>query len=198
MGLFLGAGASYEVGMPLVSELTSELRASITPDKLREINAHWRSNGAGYSDVVIEDLCRVLVLPNQHYESILGHLETQFRRNSPERDDYHGVYSWLVGVVYRMLYNRHVGNAKYVELHLGYLEGIARLAGGTEPLWVFSLNHDLVIECLAAAFGVPLSCGFTSGHVVLPRRDVNGVKIGELKAEFISAEQLRKGEMGFF
>jgi len=38
-GLFLGAGASVEVGMPLVEELTEKLKNELTPDKLRELNA---------------------------------------------------------------------------------------------------------------------------------------------------------------
>jgi hypothetical protein len=42
-GLFLGAGASVEVGMPLVPELTAELKGWLTPDKLRELNAFWRT-----------------------------------------------------------------------------------------------------------------------------------------------------------
>jgi hypothetical protein len=37
-GLFLGAGASYEVAMPLVWELTNEIKAWLTPDKLRALN----------------------------------------------------------------------------------------------------------------------------------------------------------------
>jgi hypothetical protein len=37
-GLFLGAGASYEAGMPLVWELTAEIRNWLTADKLRELN----------------------------------------------------------------------------------------------------------------------------------------------------------------
>ena len=37
-GLFLGAGAYYEVGMPLVWELTSELKAWLTPDRSFELS----------------------------------------------------------------------------------------------------------------------------------------------------------------
>ncbi len=45
-GLFPGAGASVEVGMPLVEELTEKLKNELTPDKLRELNAGWRAQGA--------------------------------------------------------------------------------------------------------------------------------------------------------
>jgi hypothetical protein len=43
VGLFLGAGASFELGMPLVWGLTAELKAWLTPAKLRELNESWRS-----------------------------------------------------------------------------------------------------------------------------------------------------------
>jgi hypothetical protein len=39
VGLFLGAGASFELGMPLVWHLTEELRGYLTPDNVRELNA---------------------------------------------------------------------------------------------------------------------------------------------------------------
>jgi hypothetical protein len=52
-GLFLGAGASYEAGMPLVWELTAEIKNWLTADKIRELNACWRIQGGDYSDSVI-------------------------------------------------------------------------------------------------------------------------------------------------
>jgi hypothetical protein len=42
IGLFLGAGASVEVGMPLVWELTEELKGWLTPETLRELNEGWK------------------------------------------------------------------------------------------------------------------------------------------------------------
>jgi hypothetical protein len=35
----------------------------------------------------------------------------------------------------------------------GYLEGIVGLARTTTPLWVFSLNHDLIVEESRAGHG---------------------------------------------
>jgi hypothetical protein len=46
-GLFLGAGASYEAGLPLVWELTDEFKKWLTPEKLREFNQGWRIQGGG-------------------------------------------------------------------------------------------------------------------------------------------------------
>jgi hypothetical protein len=58
-GLFLGAGASAELGMPLVWELTEGLKQWLTPDKLRRFNEGWHLQGGGKSDAVIEDFLSV-------------------------------------------------------------------------------------------------------------------------------------------
>jgi hypothetical protein len=166
MGLFLGAGASFESGMPLVWNLSAEIRAWLKPDKLRELNQGWRAQGIGNPDEVIDALVASLLDGSMHYENILGNLEVQFNRPSTARTGhlrqaYHGLYSWLVELVYHLLWFRHVQNESFIARSLRYLEGIAGLAGQNAPLWIFSLNHDSIIECLAAHYGVRLDCGFS-------------------------------------
>ena len=126
-GLFLGAGASYEVGMPLVWDLTNQIKRWLTPDRLHSLNAGWHAQGGGRSAQVIDDMVRLLEMPNVHYESILGYLETQFRRARPTElsHDYHAAYSWLVEVVYNILYLAHIDNLDYISRTIGYLGGLA-------------------------------------------------------------------------
>ena len=124
-GLFLGAGASFEFAMPLAWDLTSEIRAWLTPEKLRELNASWRSQGGGHSDMVIDNLVGLLLNKSIHYEQILGNLEVNLKRHGNPRQDYHGLYSWLIELVYVLLYQRHILNEKLITQSLRYLEGIA-------------------------------------------------------------------------
>ena len=77
------------------------------------------------------------------------------RRSSVSRE-YHGLYSWLAQMVYFILYLRHVNGGDIIRRNLKYYD-----ADANEPLWIFSLNHDLMIESLAANKDVPLSSGFT-------------------------------------
>lgn len=198
-GLFLGAGASYEVGMPLVWELTEELFRWLTPSKLRDLNQHWRAHGGGRPDEVIDDLAAVLVLPGMHYESVLGYLETQYRRPGAAnlQQEYHAIYSWLVEMVSHLLYLRHMNNAAQIHHRLKYLDGIAHLAAANKPLWIFSLNHDVIIESLAARHGIPVSAGFGPEVIALPRRATTGTKLGELRGEVLSEEQINKTGMPF-
>ena len=63
-GLFLGAGASFEAGMPPVWDLTAEIRNWLTEAKLRSLNAAWQAQGGGYPDEVIDDFVPALLDPH--------------------------------------------------------------------------------------------------------------------------------------
>lgn len=192
-GLFLGAGASYEAGMPLVWELTQELKNWLTPQKLWELNIGWRQQGGGHSEEAIEAFAAVLQRPDLHYESLLGYLETQFRRHQPNQQDYHGLYSWLVQVVYFILYARHINNSDFLHRNLRLYAGIRALAEQNSPLWVFSLNHDLIVEAIAETFDIPIYSGFSDRTISLPRRDKVGKVVGHLQARLLSEEELQRG-----
>ena len=197
-GLFLGAGASYEIGMPLVPGLTEEICNWLTPEKLRALNVNWRSLGGGYQDRVLDDFISVLERPEQHYESLLGYLEVQFTRSSPSSQEYHGLYSWLVDLVYHLLYWRHINNVDFIRRNSAYYDGISAFADSNRPLWVFSLNHDVIVECLCLKHGVPLNSGFANEVIHLPRRDSQGRIIGELRAEVLPGQHLESSGMPFF
>jgi hypothetical protein len=100
-------------------------------------------------------------------------------------------------MVYWILYLRHINNITYIECSLPFLDGVVKLAERNQPLWIFSLNHDLVIECLAARHRIPLNNGFGPTTVTLPRRNNHGEKTGELCAEVITGDELEKGAMPF-
>lgn len=197
-GLFLGAGASYEAGMPLVSGLTTEIKNWLTGEKLRSLNDSWRSLGGGYHEETINDFAAVLSRPDLHYENLLGHLEIQYRRRLPRSDEFHALYSWLVEIVYHLLYFRHINNIDLIKSSLSNYKGLSNLAHQNNPLWVFSINHDLVIESLAIQLGIPLSSGFTDKIVSFPRRNQQGEIIGQLTAEVLPRDHLESSSMSFF
>jgi hypothetical protein len=192
-GLFLGAGASHYAGMPLAWELTDEIKHWLTPQKIRELNAGWRLRGGGHPDEVINDLIDMLERPSVHYEAILGYIETQFRRQRTLRQDYYNLYSWLVELVYHLLYYRQVNNNIYLGRHLSRYDGLGSLVDANCTLWVFSLNHDVMIEAIAARLSIPLYSGFSSKTVTLPSRDKSGVKKGEISAEILTKQEIEKG-----
>ena len=196
-GLFLGAGASYEAGLPLVWELTKEFEEWLTPDKLREFNRGWRFQGGGYPDEVIEDMIVCLGRPEMHYETILGYLETQWRRHRAHALAYHGLYVWSVEMVYHMLYLRHVNNEAFLARQLSAYDGLRVLADENTPLWIFSLNHDVIIEAIAARLSIPLHSGFSPERKTFVRRDRTGKPIGEIQAEVLTQQEHEHGAMRF-
>ena len=198
-GLLLGAGASYDLGMPLLWELTHELKRWLTPEKIRTLNRHWRRGGPGfdYPDDVIEAFAAVLDREDMHYESILGFLQVESQRHSVEVQSYSGLFMFLSDIIYALLQERHLINVEYIERTVRYLDGIKSLVEDNAPLWIFSLNHDLIIECFAADVGVPIRSGFTEETIRLPRRSPNGAVVGHLMAEVLPEHVLKKEGLPF-
>ena len=199
-GLLLGAGASYDLGMPLVWELTDKLKRWLTPDKLRSLNGHWRSAGPGfgYPDEVIEDLRSVLERKDMHYENILGYLQVQSHRSSYELQSYSGLYMFIMELVYGIMQEQHLLRVDYIQKNIRYLDGITVLAEANVPLWIFSLNYDLIIECFAADVGIRLASGFTQDTVSIPKRNEHGALIGVLEAEVLPEQVLKTQGLPFF
>ena len=197
-GLLLGAGASVEVGMPLASKLTDELKEWLTPDKLRWLNSVWLERGNGYSDETIDDLAQLLVIDGLTYENITGYLEVQRNRPTGRSDEYHGLVAFLSEIIYFLLREKHVLNAARIEHNIKYLDGIKAFTENNKPLWVFSLNHDLVVECYSASTTTPLKCGFSEESILLPWRDSNGNRVGDTKANIIRREHFTEGTLRFF
>lgn len=184
--------------MPLVWELTAELKGVLSSDRILAENARAQTLGVGFSDDVLDDLLGAFRRPEMHYEAVLGFLQAQFGRKRTLAQGYHAAYAWLVNAVYGALYLRQINQKPYLERVLPFYDGIASLATENTPLWVFTLNHDLVMEAIAGHLQVPVYSGFDPGNtVVLPRRDAQGLKIGELRAEVLTRQQLRQGAMHF-
>ena len=195
-GLLLGAGASYDLAVPLARELTMELKRSLTPAKLRELNDAWRRKGSGYSGEAITALSNILVIDEMDYEHVMGNLELPC---APDRaEEHYRLLQFLSEIVYLLLKENHVRNAEFIERNLHYLDGIAMLVKANQPLWVFSLNHDLIMECFCAASGIPVKSGHGGEIVSLPTRDSAGVRAGTLQARTLRSGQLSSGQADFF
>ena len=197
-GILLGAGASYDSGMPLQVELTKELTTWLTPQKLKCLNDNWRNQGGGYSDTTIDDATKILQDKRVTYEHIIGYLEVQTKRIRERSNEYHGLRAFLSEIIYYLLKEKHVLNETFILRSMRYFAGLESLLETNTPLWVFSLNHDLVMECFAAHNRIPVRYGFSDDLVHLPRRGADGSEIGEIEASVTLSGQLRKHALNFF
>jgi hypothetical protein len=196
----LGAGASRELGMPLRADVNAEILSWLSPTSLGKLNTTWRNRGFGHPDWVIEDFARTLDEATFDYEAVLKHLETQYLNDARPgfAHAYHALYAWLAQVVYLLLYRRQVERRNSYREGLQYFEGIARLAKSNRPLWIFSLNHDVLVECIAALFGIDVRCGFPPKAVLLPCRNAAGAPVATLAAELLTDAELASGRLHFF
>lgn len=163
LGLFLGAGASFELGMPLAWDLTAEFKGFYTPAHVRRICEESRRGDVPISDEVRDVTLTLLTRTDLHYENILGYLQTAHRRLDQDQGvgrQYHSLYVSMVSIVYALLYHRQVKNSEFINRALVPFEGLAGLLPDAYPLWIFSLNHDIMIELLADRLGLALKDGF--------------------------------------
>lgn len=193
IGLFLGAGFSYELGLPIVNEATAEIRNFLTPQRIVEFNNHWNQRKLGHSAEVIKAFVSLLESKTYNYESMIGALEVYSNRseNSALRRDFHGIKEWFTEIVWTVLSVRQVKNLNYIKNGLEFYRGIKNVyETGPNPLWVFSLNHDLVFEIIAKFYGLGLRSGFPE-QIEISRRGTNGEKAGTLLFDYLSSEDLK-------
>ena len=185
--------------MPLRADLNAELLAWLSPASLRRLNETWRARGFGRPDAVIEDVAGLLTEETFDYEAVLAHLEARYLDDAREgfAEAYHALYAWLAQIVYQMLYRRQVERRDSYREGLQYFEGIVPLAQGNRPLWIFSLNHDVLIECIAALFGIEINCGFSQATITLPCRNASGAVIATLNAELLTDVEMASGKLPF-
>lgn len=190
-GLFLGAGASYELGMPLVVELTETVRADHTSDLVRKFakNSRWHEEPT-------EFFLKVLADTDMHYEAVIGAIEVMAQRQGPHAKDYESIRTHLVDMVSRYLTGEHSKRKPLSILGLNYLEGLRKYFRTDEPLRIFSLNHDVMIEEICSFMAVPLKAGFHQNSEYV-KSAFNGATI-EFNFEVLTNEQMKNGNLDFF
>jgi hypothetical protein len=155
----IGAGFSYELGLPLVSELTSELRSLLTLETLRQENASAKPNHR-HPLALLDEFAPVVQRPDLNYEQIIGWLQTQSLRRHRERAELLKLAGAVQDVVGRLLLGHHLSKARLFQDVLPWFRGLENHLPEDGPLWIFSLNHDVCVEMLGAELGVEVNCGY--------------------------------------
>jgi hypothetical protein len=199
VGLFLGAGASFELGMPLVWHLTGEFKGYFTPEHLRDLNAGWIRQGGGYDSSVIETTLSLLRRDDLHHENILGYLQTVSRRpHQAFAEQYDGMYQRMVETVYFLLYHRQVASLPYITQGFPPFEGLAGFMKKSSPVWTFSLNHDVMVQLLALHCGIPLRDGFWPEKTLTLTSNKPHAAKAQLLADVLSEEELNRSNLHLF
>jgi hypothetical protein len=196
----LGAGASYELGLPLVWELTGEIKKYLTIEKIQQLNGGWKQQGTGYSDYVIDILKQLISIDSMHYENIIGALEVEINRerDSERYQELHDIRRWLLEMIYWLLYHRQIQNDDYIKGYIKSFSSLKDIVQQSQPLWVFSLNHDINMEIIAAHYDIPIKSGFHT-EINLPIRSSScGEIVDNVHFECLSRNDMLEGNYNLF
>jgi hypothetical protein len=184
--LFLGAGASYEVGMPLVWEFTNVLRSVV----LKQIDS--KLFNFEKQPELKSYLIGLFKNQNLHYEEMVSELENLYlqSRNEPsKRDTIHGLVVRLTEIIQLLLLEDQVKTIKLLAERIKHYYGLCNYISQDEPTFVYSLNHDVVFEEVCSFLRIPLSDGFYDE----PKKLSNVAPFAS-----ISTSQLESGNLNFF
>ena len=170
-GLLLGAGFSYDLGMPLTVELTEvflNLFNEETVGRMAQAMSLRQPYGKDrpiHPKTIIAGWDSLLVYKKsggKNYEAFLANIEKKAGLGSPtqpERDSYHSLFDYFYRVIHTIL-------DLYQEVSFAVLYGMNRDCFSAlktflsdEETWVLSLNHDLNFEFLALDLGIPITYG---------------------------------------
>lgn len=154
-GLLLGAGFSKDFGLPLVTEVTKTFKE--TSKKYWSMDNAAPIRADGYSDEIAREVRSVLERDEMYFEAILGYFQVQQIRSRADRTSlqlYASLYSRFAELVSEIIWDDPIKTLRsFQAVSQDYEPGLRLLVERYRPLWVFSLNYDLVVECLAATLG---------------------------------------------
>jgi hypothetical protein len=184
--------------MPLVTELSAELRRWLTPQKLGTFNGGWRSRGGGWSDETIAMINALFGNRDLHYEQIIGAIEVDFarERDTKKRQELYAVHGFLLQAVRGFLHERQMKNLTFALSVMDDFVGLRRFVEHNKPLWIFTTNHDVNIEMLAAKLAIPLKSGFKERLAISMNSGMPGAR--QIQFERLPRASIKANDFDFF
>ncbi|MCF4172729.1 MULTISPECIES: hypothetical protein [Vibrio] len=169
--LLLGAGFSYELGMPLASELTQVFLGVFSESFANKLVERLAMNEPFGSDrpVNLEAMKEVMSLVHDYqrqrgnnYEELLANIQNltkQPGKTLSDTDSYHYMFGVFYSVIHEILnFYQIVTYSKVYPQTFASFRKLAALCAKDET-WVFTLNHDMYLECLALDLNIPITYG---------------------------------------
>lgn len=179
--LLLGAGFSYELGLPLSMCLTKDFYSYLNPKKITSLIDQLKMNQP-YGDnrpidkeafKTILEIFTAKAKKKLGYEALISVFENELSTpitTQPTKDTYHYFAFVLKDIASQILwrhqerrYEHFLKNEKYYKLIDKYLE--------EEEVFVFTLNHDICFEMLCIDYSIPFSFG-TDEEVVFSKSNL--------------------------
>lgn len=175
--LLLGAGFSYDLGMPISSELTEVFLGMFNKANTTSLAATMsRQQPFGddrpINSKAIEEVFSLLLQYKEdkgtNYEEFLMKIQEGAERytanhSQSDRDSYHFVFAILYDMIHTILslYQAIAYEVLYPK-NAQWFSKLDNILSDKGETWIVSLNHDLLLECLAIDFGIPVTYGATN------------------------------------
>jgi len=206
-GILLGAGFSYDFGMPIARELTEVFLALFNQNNTKSLITKMANHQPFTEDrpinkAAITEVFELLLAykkkKGENYEELLSQIQglsNDYSKNQSDRDSYHYAFGLLYEIIHNLL--SIYQSESYKNLYPKNMRWFSKLENilSTEETWVFTLNHDLFLECLAIDLGIPITYG-TTGKLDFP---VSNMEMSE-RIEFSTIERINytASNTGFF
>ncbi|WP_397538150.1 hypothetical protein [Rummeliibacillus pycnus] len=203
--LFIGAGFSYDLGMPLAHNLTRDFFSFLTPEKTKNFIEMWKSHdpygeGRPLDKEIFDEVYDIYIKfyqdDNCNYEEFLKEIQNLGKMvvDQPKRDSLHYAFSKFYDIITYMLWIYQKFNFSIFDSNMNYYKKFSEYVPDNEELWVVSLNHDLYIEMLCLEMGIPISFGSDNKlNIPIDNYNLNNT----LSFELIKREDLNLNKMNF-
>lgn len=175
--ILLGAGFSYDLGMPISSELTEVFLGMFNKENTTSLAAAMsRQQPFGddrpINSGAIEEAFSLLLQYKEdkgiNYEEFLmkiqeGTVRHTTMQSQSDRDSYHFVFAVLYDMIHTILslYQAIAYEVLYPK-NAQWFSKLDNILSDKGETWVVSLNHDLLLECIAIDLGIPITYGATN------------------------------------
>ena len=179
-GLLLGAGFSFDLGMPLASEFSDTLFSFFNAAKMTRIINNMRghrpySNDRTLCDTTLSQFIDIyndfLNSNNKNYEELFRIIEDLQLSSSVAQETRHYFLGKLRTIINELFLIYQKDTYPYYLLNRDKYRWIIDEFTKDE-LWVFTLNHDLLIEMLCLDYNIPLREGYSHTFQV-PQSNLN-------------------------
>lgn len=175
-GLLLGAGFSYDLGMPLASEITEVFFGMFPKRRVKRFGEILSQNDPYTKDrpinkkAIFQGIDLLLSYEGTNYEKLLSNLQELGNAPGKTQSD-RDSYLYLFGIFYEIIHQilTLYQKVSYQELYIKNRSWFSNLRSllSEKETWVFTLNHDLYMECLAIDMEIPITYG-DRNNLILP------------------------------
>ena len=159
--LLLGAGFSYDIGMPLAKDFTKIFFEELRPEKLKSVFERLKNNEPYGKEHPIDretiDILYDLYLeyyhqPNANYEEFLKAIQTYTKKHSREEQrscDY--VFGFFHSIITDIFLSHQARVSLLFNSLKSFYKDIQNLIPEDDSLWVFSLGIPFSSSCARSA-----------------------------------------------